>query len=219
MSTGAAVALREDSWWIAPRRIGSAAPVPETIEVEAAPVAVQLERRGYAVLRDAVPAAAREDALRLLHLDFVRNGLPAERVGEWIWSAHWFPHLKWAPPVVALFTHLPAELRDGELCDPQILLQPPDDSEDQPLVSHVDEEPEWAAGRRYLRIVGIALSRGHAGNGGLVVWPFDSEAPVALELEPGDVVVMHPQLPHASGLNREGAIRYAVYFRLLQPPA
>jgi ectoine hydroxylase-related dioxygenase (phytanoyl-CoA dioxygenase family) len=41
---------------------------------------------------------------------------------------------------------------------------------------------------------------------------------VALELEPGDVVVMHPQLPHASGLNREGAIRYAVYFRFLQRP-
>jgi hypothetical protein len=140
--------------------------VPETIDVEAATVADQLGTRGYAVLRDTVPAAAREEALRLIHLDVVRNGLPADRVGEWVWSAHWFPHLKWAPPVVALFTHLPAELRDGELCDPQILLQPPDDSEDQPLVSHVDEEPEWAAGRRYLRIVGIALSRGYAGNGG-----------------------------------------------------
>jgi hypothetical protein len=29
---------------------------------------------------------------------------------------------------------------------------------------------------------------------------------------------MHPKLPHSSGLNREGAIRYAVYLRFLEPP-
>ena len=29
---------------------------------------------------------------------------------------------------------------------------------------------------------------------------------------------MHPELPHASGYNREGAIRYAAYFRFLNPP-
>ena len=31
-----------------------------------------------------------------------------------------------------------------------------------------------------------------------------------------DVIVMHPKLPHSSGLNREGRIRYAVYFRYLE---
>jgi len=164
-----------------------------------------------------VPAEARDDVLRLIHLDVVRNGLPAEWVGQWIWSAHWFPHLKWEPEIRALAEQLPPELRAGELCDPQILLQPPDDCDEQPLVSHTDEEPEWASGRRYVRIVGVALSPAHERNGGLVVWPFDRGAPEALELEPGDAVVMHPQLPHSSGLNREGAIRYAVYFRFLEP--
>src|SRR5690242_14128573 len=100
-------------------------------------------------------------------------------MGEWIWSAHWFPHSKWEP-----------ELRDGERCDPQILRQPPDDCEDQALLPHVDQEPEWAGGRRYLRIVGVALSPAHAENGGLVVWPFDAAAPEPLVLQPGDVVVM-----------------------------
>lgn len=173
--------------------------------------------RGYAVLRGAVPAEAVERTLRHLHLDLIRNGAPAETLGRWLWSAHWFPHLKWDPEVVGLLEHLPKELRTGELCDPQILLQPPDDSEDVPLTSHVDAEPEWANGRPYLRIVGVALSPNRRTNGGLLVWPFDGGGSVPVELEPGDVLVMDPMLPHTSGLNREGALRYAVYFRFLAP--
>ena len=191
--------------------------MPDTVAIEASPLDLRIAERGYVVLRGAVPAEARDDALRLIHLDVVRNGLPVEWVGEWIWSAHWFPHLKWEPAIVALAEQLPPELRAGEICDPQILLQPPDDCEEQPLVSHTDQEPKWAAGRHYLRIVGVALSPAHARNGGLVVWPFDADQPEALELEPGDALVMHPRLPHSSGLNREGGIRYAVYFRFLGP--
>lgn len=176
-----------------------------------------LAERGFAVLRTAVPRGAVEDALRHLHLDVVRNGLPVDTLGSWLWGAHWFPHLKWDEPIAGLASWLPEELRDGELCDPQILLQPPDDCGEQELVSHVDSLPPWAEGRDYLRIVGIALSRAHEANGGLVVWPFDGDGPVPLKLEPGDAVVMHPRLPHASGLNREGGIRYAVYFRFLEP--
>lgn len=176
-----------------------------------------LEERGFAVLRGAVPAEAVDAALRHVHLDLVRNGLSAETMGAWLWGAHWFPHLKWDPPIAGLAWWLPEELRDGELCDPQILLQPPDDCEEQELVPHVDSLPEWADGRGYLRIVGVALSPAHAANGGLVVWPFGATEPEPLELEPGDAVLMHPQLPHASGVNREGGIRYAVYFRFLEP--
>ena len=53
-------------------------------------------------------------------------------------------------------------------------------------------------------------------NGGLWVWPFDATGPAPVELQPGDALVMHPELPHASGLNRQGAMRYAVYFRFLE---
>jgi hypothetical protein len=181
------------------------------------PLGEQLERDGFAVLRGAVPPQAVDAALRHVHLDLVRTGLPAETLGEWLWAAHWFPHLKWDEPIAGLVEHLPAELREGELCDPQILLQPPDDCEDVAIEPHVDREPEWAAGRSYARIVGVALSAARRETGNLVVWPFDGREPEALEDEAGDVVVMHPRLPHSSGLNREGRIRYAVYFRYLAP--
>jgi hypothetical protein len=182
-----------------------------------AAVTERLARDGYVVLRGAVPPDAVDRALRHLHLDVVRNGLPAETLGAWLWSAHWFPHLKWDEPIVALAGHLPEELREGEACDPQILLQPPDDCEDMPIEAHVDEEPDWAGGRSYARIVGVALSAARRESGNLVVWPFGGGEPEALEVEPGDVIVMHPKLPHSSGLNREGRIRYAVYFRYLEP--
>lgn len=174
-----------------------------------------LDGRGYEILRAAVPGDVVEAALRHVHLDLVRRGLGPQTIGEWLWSAHWFPHLKWDDEILALFRALPAELQDGELCDPQILLQPPDDAEEVDLVPHVDREPEWASGRRYRRIVGVALSRGGEGDGGLVVWPLGKDEPEAVELEPGDAVVMDPLLPHASGVNRGGAIRYALYFRFL----
>jgi hypothetical protein len=173
--------------------------------------------RGYGVLREAVPQEAVEEALRRIHLDLVERGLPAETLGAWLWSTHWFPHLRWDPAVVGLAWHLPEELREGRMCDPQIVLQPPDEAVDGPITPHVDQEPEWSNGKPYRTIVGIALSRAHRENGGLLVWPFDTEEPEAVELEPGDAVVMHPRLPHSSGLNRTGSIRYAVYFRFLEP--
>jgi hypothetical protein len=173
--------------------------------------------RGFEVIRAAVPPQELEDVLRHIHLDLIRNGAPADTIGKWIWSAHWFPHLKWDPVVVGLLDRLPAELREGELCDPQILLQFPDDCDDVPLTPHVDQEPEWANGRPYARIVGIALTPNRRSNGGLVVWPLDGAEPEPVTLDPGDAVVMDPTLPHTSGLNREGRIRYAVYFRFLVP--
>ena len=176
-----------------------------------------LQTRGYALVTKVVPKEALEAALRHIHLDVVRRGLPAEILGSWLWSSNWFPHLRWDPPIVGLAWHLPEELREGELCDPQIVLQPPDEGDEHPLTPHVDEEPDWAAGRRYRSIVGIALTPSHVANGGLLVWPFDRDGAEPVELAPGDVVVMHPRLPHTSGLNREGSIRYAVYFRFLEP--
>jgi hypothetical protein len=178
---------------------------------------IETATRGYEILRGAVPADVVDDALRHLHLDLVRNGAAADTIGSWIWSAHWFPHLKWDAEILGLLDSLPGALREGELCDPQIVLQPPDDGGDQPLTPHVDEEPDWANGRPYARIIGVALMPNRRGNGGLVVWPLDGGEPEAIELESGDVVVMNPALPHTSGLNREGGIRYAVYFRFLEP--
>src|SRR4051794_38294107 len=100
--------------------------------------------KGYEVLPGVVPEAARETALRHIHRDIVSHGLPQEWLGEWLWSAHWFPHLKWDDEITALLEHVPEPLRDGELCDPQILLQMPDeDGADGALTSHVDRTPDW----------------------------------------------------------------------------
>jgi hypothetical protein len=174
--------------------------------------------RGYEVLRDQVPQEALDRTLRLLHRDVVANGLPQEWLSRWLWDAHWFPHLKWHPEVLQLLEHLPEDLREGELCDPQIVLQMPDDEVTAELVPHVDREPDWANGRSYLRIVGFALTRNERRNGGLHAWPVEGNgAPHPVELDAGDVVVMDPSLPHASGFNRTGGIRYAVYFRFLPP--
>ncbi|MFL5929160.1 MAG: phytanoyl-CoA dioxygenase family protein [Gaiellaceae bacterium] len=172
--------------------------------------------KGYEVLRGVVPEAARQSALRHIHRDVVARGLPPEWLADWLWSTHWFPHLKWDAPVVGLLEHLPEQLRDGELCDPQILLQMPDDGEAQEPTSHVDRVPDWANGRAYLRIVGVALSRNDRRNGGLLVWPLDGGNQEPVDLEPGDVLVMDPRLPHSSSYNSTGDIRYCVYFRFLE---
>jgi hypothetical protein len=171
--------------------------------------------RGYEVLRGRVPQEALDRTLRLVHCDVKTNGLPQEWLSGWLWNAHWFPHLKWHDEVLQLLEHLPEDLREGELCDPQLLLQLPDTEEAIELVSHVDREPEWANGRPYARIVGVALTPNVERNGGLTVWPLDGGEPHPVELDAGDVIVMDPQLPHASGLNRTGGIRYAAYFRYL----
>jgi hypothetical protein len=172
---------------------------------------------GYEVHRAIVPPQALDRALRHVHLDIVRHGLPQEWLSQWLWNAHWFPHLRWDAEIVSLLDHLPEDLKEGEMCDPQILLQMPDEAEEVELEPHVDHEPGWANGRRYRRIIGVALTRNEPCNGGLTVWPLDGGEPSTVELDPGDILVMDPALPHASGLNHTAHIRYAVYFRFLEP--
>jgi hypothetical protein len=172
--------------------------------------------KGYEVLRGAVPESARDAVLRRIHRYVVSHGLPPEWLAEWLWNAHWFPQLKWEPEVVGLLDHLPDRLRDGELCDPQILLHLPDEGDEFELTSHVDRVPDWADSRPYLRIVGVALSPNDRRNGGLVVWPLDGAKREPVDLVPGDVLVMDPQLPHSSSYNHTGNIRYCVYFRFLE---
>lgn len=169
----------------------------------------------YEVARGAMPLDLVDDALRLLHLDLLTRGASAEELGSWLWGAHWFPHLNYHETITALAEALPAAWRTGERCDPQILLQFPHAGPEPEITFHVDQEPEWAAGRRYERIVGVPLSAWTRDNGGLLVKPGDEI--VAVEVEPGDVLMMTAGLPHSGGVNRTGAVRYGVYFRFLGP--
>jgi ectoine hydroxylase-related dioxygenase (phytanoyl-CoA dioxygenase family) len=166
------------------------------------------------VARDVVPERLIDDALRLLHLTLLEEGASAEQLAEWLWGMHWFPHLKWREEITALSRALPEEWRTGTSCDPQILLQFPHTGPEPEVYFHTDQEPGWAGGRRYLRIVGVPLSPWTRDNGALLVAQDEEAVPV--ELEPGDAVMMPPDLPHSGGVNRTGSIRYGVYFRFLE---
>jgi len=169
----------------------------------------------YEVARGAVPRERVHAALRLLHADMMSRGIAAQELSEWLWGMHWFPHLRFDDAISALAEALPSPWQTGTRCEPQILLQFPHVGDEEPELSfHLDEEPPWAEGRRYTRIVGIALSPWTTHNGGLIVKPGDEPEPV--ELQPGDAVMMTPDLLHTGGINRSGEIRYGVYFRFLE---
>src|SRR5215212_8543188 len=103
----------------------------------------QTEREGYAVLRGVVPDDAVESMLRRVHLEVLHAGLTAEQIADYHRTKVWFPHLRWEPEVLALLEHLPSELRQGTVCEPQILLHLPDEADEFPLEPHVDELPPW----------------------------------------------------------------------------
>jgi tRNA (mo5U34)-methyltransferase len=167
----------------------------------------------YEVRRGAIPRELIDDALRVLHLDLLTRGAPAEELAGWLWGAHWFPHLRDHEAFAALADACPAEWRTGIRCETQILLQFPHVGPKPPITFHVDHEPEWAAGR-YVRIVGVPLSSWRRENGGLLVEQHGEQ--IAVEIDAGDVVMMTPGLRHTGGINTTGAIRYAVYFRWLR---
>jgi ectoine hydroxylase-related dioxygenase (phytanoyl-CoA dioxygenase family) len=177
-----------------------------------------VDARGFALLPSAIPDDAVERALRRLHLEVRDNGLAAAQVADWERETCWFPHLRWAPEIVSLLDDIPPSLRQGTLCEPQILLHFPEDL-DRRIFPHVDQPPPWAEGRPYRLVIGVALSESQAGNGALLAWPFDRDEPELVELARGDVIVMHPRLQHTGGRNVGGTIRYAVYFRFLDEDA
>lgn len=171
---------------------------------------------GVQLRRAIVPEELIDAALRLLHLDLITRGATAEELGSWLWAVNWFPHLRDDPRITALAQALPAEWRTGQICEPQIILQFPHAGGAEPAISyHLDQEPEWAGERRYERIVGIALSRWDRENGGLLIEGPSGSEPLAVELNPGDAVMLEPHVRHSGGINRSGSIRYAVYFRWL----
>jgi hypothetical protein len=167
----------------------------------------------YEVARNIVPSERIDAALRLLHLDLLERGASAKEFGEWLWGAHWFPHLKNREEILVLAEGLPSEWTSGRICDPQILLQFPHVGPEPEITFHLDQEPAWAEGSTYLRIVGIPLSPWRRENGGLLVETAGGPEPV--EADPGDAIMMSPDLPHSGGVNHTGSLRYGVYFRWL----
>ncbi len=185
-----------------------------------------LRRDGFVVLPAAMPDDLVEQALRRLNLEILRCGISAEQIEEWKFATFW-PSIRWEPEFLALLEPLEALIEPGAdevWGEAQLLLRFPDEAPDWPLSPHVDTLPDWADGRGYEAIFGIALSSSRQRDGCLAIWRGShvgevTGEPAMVELDRGDVVVMHPRLRHSSTLNRGGSIRYAVYFRLLGPVA
>ncbi len=181
-----------------------------------------LEADGYVVIRNAVERPRVAAALRLLNLELARRGIePAEVLR--CQQSTFFPHLRWEKEIFDLVPPAAEEIvrqdPHDEWAEPQLLLRFPDEATEWPLEPHVDDLPPWACGRSYQGIMGVALTPAQPEDGCLRVWPGSHlgrrSEPVAVPLEPGDCVVMHPHLGHAAGLNRGPTIRVAVYFRLI----
>lgn len=182
------------------------------------------EGPGYVVRRGLVPDDLVEGALRQLNLEILRCGLSAAQIEEWKYATFW-PTVRSDPEIVALRAPLEGAfpLRYGDSWgDAQLLLRFPDEAAAWPLEPHVDTVPEWAGDRTYQVIFGVALTRSHERDGCLTVWTGSHRGEDGpreqVELDPGDVVVLHPAVGHSSTLNKGGSIRYAVYLRLLGPP-
>lgn len=180
---------------------------------------------GYVVWRQLIPLEAIERTLRLLNLEIVRRGLTPEEIYHCGHST-FFPHLRWEPEILALRAPVEELLQPApaeQWADAQLLLRFPDEAEEWPLTPHVDDLPPWAGDRSYKAIAGVPLSPSAVNNGCLVVWPGSHlglvGSPTRVELDPGDVVVMHPALQHSGTLNTGGSVRYTVYFRLLTASA
>lgn len=181
-----------------------------------------LERDGFVVLPAAVAADRVQAATRLLNLEIARHGIDPMQLLRWQQST-FFPHLRWSKEIWDLLPSVAESLirraPDDGWAESQLLLKFPDEAESWPLEPHVDEVPAWAPGSRYRGIIGVALTSAAPEDGCLHAWPGShcgfGATPVPVPVEPGDVVVMHPQLGHSGGLNRGASIRMAVYFRLL----
>ncbi|MDP9441284.1 MAG: phytanoyl-CoA dioxygenase family protein [Actinomycetota bacterium] len=180
---------------------------------------------GFGVFRQVVASDLVESAVRLLNLEIVRSGLTPTEIARCSQST-FFPHLRWDPDVLEIRTpveRLVAPRPGEEWAEAQLLLRFPDEAQDWPLTPHVDGLPPWAQDRCYRAIVGVALSPSKGCDGCVAVWPGSHagrpDDPRLVELEPGDVVVMHPALRHSSTLNTGGRVRYAIYFRLLTAPS
>jgi hypothetical protein len=189
-----------------------------------------IEAEGYAVVRGAVEQTCVDRALRRLNIAFRRHGITPEQVEEWS-TGTFFPQLRWEPELWDVLPSFAADFlgwRQGDdWAEPQLLVRFPDEDQPWPLEPHVDRLPDWAPTAAYRGIVGVALTPAGKRDGAPCVWPGSHRGerarPLALELQPGDALFMHPQLGHSGQLNLGPTIRMAIYFRLVagvsRPPA
>ena len=160
--------------------------------------------------RSVVSADHVEAALRTIWQDLMRRGMLPDEVDNYRRSSEWFPWLKTHPAIEQLRESLNHRFGRGLFCSlPQIVFQPPDTYAAE-LHPHVDRDQQ---GETFASIAGLALTAQTQRSGGLVWWDHDGNIRAAPPAEPGDVLVMDGETPHASGPNKSAMPRIAVYFR------
>lgn len=158
---------------------------------------------GWLVHYSAISEEKCREALRAINLHMMRRGLMAGEIEQWRKDGKWFwpmtdPGYPPSKPVLALADGFP----EVEVRWTQILLQFPSESDNEPSF-HTDDEP---VGLTLKRIVFVPLTLSGANFGGLT---FVDGQPIVW---PGDMIEFE-NVPHHGGVNKSGAIRYAVYFR------
>jgi len=151
-----------------------------------------------------------EAALRVIWHDLMRRGILPDEVDNYRRTSEWFPWLKTNPAIERLRDSLNRRFGKGRFStDPQIVFQPPDRC-DGPLEPHVDRDGE---GETFACVAGIALTPQTLRSGGLLWWDKDGGVHSSPAADPGDVLVMVGEVPHASSQNASGMPRIVVYFR------
>jgi hypothetical protein len=176
-----------------------------------------LEARKYVIYEKEISLNLIAKIRHLLHKDLFDNGISKREIDWWKNAACWFPHLRDNPLIVELRDSLPEWARQGIPCEPQILFGLPDSKGYDPH-PHIDTEPPWANGKKYRTIVGVPLTKFNYANGGIRFWLGGKEngGVETPNFNPGDLFIMHPDLPHSGGPNLSGGVREAIYFRFLK---
>jgi hypothetical protein len=162
----------------------------------------------WEIRRDVVPRPMIEAVLRRMYLYVRYEGLPP--VDRLEWPHDPFLELRGEPEVRAIAQYVQDTLQPpGELIQPhQLVWHLPDEETVQgALAWHTDQPPH---GYRYTLIVGVAFDHWTPNNGTVRVW---KPGPVAVVLNPGDAVLLAPDIRHSPGYNFDCQPRKGAYFR------
>lgn len=171
----------------------------------------------HEVHRAVVPAEVTRAARRRLLLELRRCGVSATDVAEWSHTG-WWPSLRHEPEILAVREPLRRFERSGDVWgEPQILIRLPDEDDTLLGPPHVDTLPPWAEaeGLRYKRILSVELTNTAPDGGGTMIHAPQDLIPV--RQREGDVLSLHPDVPHSGSPNFSGDARMALFFRLMEP--
>lgn len=172
---------------------------------------------GYSLFPTPASRPAVLHALRRIFLEFRGCPITPDQVQEWDRTT-WFPGIRESPefqPDALLPRDLLQQLPSGTWCPPQILLRLPD-WEPHPITSaswHVDTPPPDSR-FPYRYIIQVSLTDAPS-NGGCLYVRASTGEPRPVPTHQGDILLMHPFLPHAGSANLRSLPRVAVYLRLL----